>query len=94
VVLNKFKFDDTEYWAEDFIDGHLINPLLLYGTTPNWPFIIHADDQFAVHCLADGRLRCRGVFDNLNDALKCAKNKFNRRKKPRNRLKCQTMAET
>ncbi len=86
-VMNKFKFDDIEYWAEDLIDGHLVNPLLLYGTTPHWPFIARSDNQFSVHCLANGCLRCRGVFDNLDDALKCAKNKLNRRKKLRNRAK-------
>jgi hypothetical protein len=86
--MNKFKFDDIEYWAEALIDGHLVNPLL-YGATPNWPFIMRSDHQFSVYCLADGRLRCRGVFDNLDDALKCAKNKLNRRKKPRNRAKAQ-----
>jgi hypothetical protein len=76
--MNKFifKFDDnTEFLAEDFIDGHLINPLLLAGLVPHSPFIIRAEHQFSVHTLINGCLRCSGVFNNLRDAINCAKNK-------------------
>ncbi|MCL7422550.1 MAG: hypothetical protein M8364_16805 [Methylobacter sp.] len=73
MIMAKFKLDDgTEYLAEDYIDGYLINPFLLHGSTPVSPFILRSDYVFSVHCLINGYLRCWGVFDNLVDALKCA----------------------
>lgn len=75
MLMHKFKLDDdTEYLAEDIIDGYLINPLLLPWSTPASPFIIRTQHSFSVHCLIDGCLRCRGVFDNLDQALYSAKN--------------------
>lgn len=74
MIMAKFKLDDgSEYLAEDFIDGHLINPLLLRGSTPTEPFVLRTDHVMSVHCLIGGSLRCWGVFDTLDDALTCAK---------------------
>lgn len=75
MIMAKFKLDDgTEYLAENFIDGYLINPLLLRGSTPVVPFILRTENVFSVHCLMGGWLRCWGTFDTLDDALDCAKN--------------------
>lgn len=71
--MAKFKLEDgIEYLAEDFIDGYLINPFLLRGSTPVSPFILRTEHLFSVHCLINGHLRCWGVFDTLDDALSCA----------------------
>jgi hypothetical protein len=75
MIMAKFKLDDgTEYLAEDFINGYLINPLLLRGSTPTSPFILRSEQVFSVHCLINKGLKCWGVFDNLVDALICAQN--------------------
>jgi hypothetical protein len=77
--MTKFKLDDdTEYWAEDFVDGYLINPLFLPNVlTPRSPFIIRTEHGFSVHYLnpnTDEKFRCWGVFESLDDALNCIKN--------------------
>jgi hypothetical protein len=75
MIMAKFKLDDgTEYLAEDFIDGYLINPLLLRGSTPAKPFILRTECVLSVHCLVMGCLICWGVFDTLDEALNCAHN--------------------
>jgi hypothetical protein len=72
--MNKFKLDDnTEYLAEDLIDGYLINPVFHDGLGLELPFIIRMEHQFSVHHLINGCLRCWGVFYTLDNALKCAK---------------------
>lgn len=74
MILTKFKLNDgTEYFAEAYVDGHLINPRFSPESVPETPFIIHAENIFSVHALVDGYTLCVGVFDNLNDALYCAK---------------------
>ena len=71
--MAKFKLDDgTEYLAEDFIDGCLINPFLQHGSTPTSPFILRTEHVFSVHFLINGCLRCWGDFVTLDDALHCA----------------------
>lgn len=76
--MTKLKIDDnTQYLAEDFVDGYLINPFLLRGSTPAEPFIIRTEHKHSVHYQdteSDGQLMCWGVFDTLDDALHCAKN--------------------
>jgi|APLak6261674355_1056100.scaffolds.fasta_scaffold00204_15 hypothetical protein len=73
--MAKFQLDDgDEYWAEDCIDGHLINPRLSPEFIPVIPFIIRTVDNFSVHCMTtNGYLRCIGVFHNLNEAISRAK---------------------
>jgi|GEM_PF-894988 hypothetical protein len=74
MLMHKFKLgDNSEYLAEDFIDGYLVNPLFLNGSVPKSPFIIRTAHNFSVHCLIDGCLKCCGVFDNLDQALCSAK---------------------
>jgi len=71
--MAKYKLDDgTEYLAEDCIDGYLINPFLLRGSTPASPFILRTEHVFSVHFLINGSLRCWGFFVTLDDALNCA----------------------
>lgn len=77
--MTKFKLDDdSEYWAEDFVDGCLINPLFLPNVSaPKAPFIIRTKHKFSVHYLntyADEQFMCWGVFNTLNEALNCIKN--------------------
>ncbi|MGJ0493021.1 hypothetical protein [Methylobacter sp.] len=72
--MNKFKTDnDTEYLAEDFIGGYLINPFFLDGLVPDSPFIIRTQHKVSVHHLINGCLRCWGIFDTLDEALNCAR---------------------
>jgi hypothetical protein len=72
--MTKFQIgNNAEYVAEDFLEGCLINPLFLDEKLPEIPFIIRMEHSFSVHCSINGWLRCWGVFDNLDDALACAK---------------------
>lgn len=74
MIMARFKLDNgTEYLAKAFIDGYLINPFLLRGSTPAEPFILCTEQVFTVHYLIKGCLRCWGVFDTIYDALNCAK---------------------
>jgi len=72
-IMNKFKLDDTEYLAEDLIEGCLVNPVFQNGLILDSPFIIRMEHQFSVHHLINGCLRCWGVFHNIDNAIKCAK---------------------
>ncbi|MEF3074573.1 hypothetical protein V2P20_06020 [Methylobacter sp. Wu1] len=76
-LMKKFKLgDNTECLAEDFIDGHLVNPVFKNGLFPESPFILRMEHQFSVHNLVNGCLKCLGVFNSLNEALNYAKNGY------------------
>jgi hypothetical protein len=71
--------DGIECFAEDYIDGFLINPSLAPNCIGDTPFIIHTQEGYSVHFLINGCLRSSGIFANLEEALNHAKDKCTQR---------------